>query len=225
MLITVLLPSLNEEGGIVNTLEAIPRKKLRKMGYEVEVLVVDGGSRDRTREVARKKKAKVLITEPGYGFQYRYGFKRVKGRIIVTADSDGSYPMEEIPKYIKILEDEKLEFISTNRFARMGRGSMRKINLVGNWLLTLFTNLLFGLRLKDSQSGMWVMRRSALDKLRLTSSGMALSEEIKIEAFKNLKAKEVPSSYSKRVGRVKLKILQDGMENFLFLFKKRFLME
>jgi hypothetical protein len=222
MLITVLLPTLNEQNGIVETIDSIPREQLRSLGYELEVLVVDGGSKDDTFKNAKDKGAVVLSSRAGYGRQYIVGFRHAKGDIIVTADSDASYPLSEMCDYIKALVEEGLDFITTNRFAYMKKGSMRKINWIGNIFLTICTNFLFGLKLKDSQSGMWIMKKAALERIRLTSIGMSLSEEIKIEAFKKLKAKEVPSTYYKRKGRTKLKILDDGMRNLLFLFKRRF---
>jgi hypothetical protein len=224
MLITVLLPSLNEEKGIKETINSIPMHYIKMIGYDLEILVVDGGSKDKTREVAQEHGAKILLTKTGYGRQYILGFRHSKGDIIVTADSDASYPLEKMCDYIKILIDEDLDFITTNRFADMRKGSMRKINKFGNIFLTFFTNLLFGLRLNDSQSGMWIIKRSVLDRIKLTSLGMALSEEIKIEAFRKLKSKEIPSTYYKREGRTKLSIIKHGLENFLFLFKKKIFM-
>ncbi len=92
---------------------------------------------------------------------------------------------------------------------------------LGNKALTFTTNLLFHVWIKDSQSGMWVFHRSLLDRLDLTSDGMALSEEIKIEAFRKGKAREVPIEYRRRVGEVKLSSWKDGYKNIRFLFTKR----
>jgi hypothetical protein len=82
--------------------------------------------------------------------------------------------------------------------------------------------ILFHVRVKDSQSGMWVFRRSILKDLDIRSDGMSMSEELKIEAFKNSRATEVPISYRPRVGDVKLSSWKDGLGNLKFLFKKRF---
>jgi len=219
--LTILIPSLNEEEPIGKTLRNIPLKELEKSGYQTEVLIIDGGSTDHTVKIAKDFGARVISTQQGYGWQYRLGFKKAKGDIIVTADSDNSYPMEKIPKFLEILQKENLNFISTNRFANMEKGAMWPLNNIGNKILTFFTNILFGLDLKDSQSGMWLIRKEILDKIKLVSHGMSLSQEIKIEAFAKLKAKEVDSSYSKRIGRVKLRMFRDGWGNLCHLFKKR----
>ena len=69
---------------------------------------------------------------------------------------------------------------------------------------------------------MWVFRKKILEKIKLTSNGMALSQEIKIRAYATSKAKEVDSCYRKRVGKVKLRMFIDGLDNLFNLFKMRF---
>lgn len=221
MKITILMPALNEEESIGRTIALIPDEKLKEAGYDYEILVVDGGSRDNTPEAARSMGAKVLSSEKGYGRQYRLGFDNAQGEIIVTADSDCSYPMEEIPELLNILITENLDFISTNRFAFMDHDSMLPVNRFGNRVLTFIANLLFSFSLKDSQSGMWIFRKAILEKINLTSNGMSLSQEIKIKAFSNFKSREVDSSYRKRIGKVKLRIFIDGLDNLFQLVKMR----
>lgn len=221
MKITILMPALNEEESIGRTIALIPDEKLKEAGYDYEILVVDGGSRDNTPEAARSMGAKVLSSEKGYGRQYRLGFENAQGEIIVTADSDCSYPMEEIPELLNILITENLDFISTNRFAFMDHDSMLPVNRFGNRVLTFIANLLFSFSLKDSQSGMWIFRKAILEKINLTSNGMSLSQEIKIKAFSNFKSREVDSSYRKRIGKVKLRIFIDGLDNLFQLVKMR----
>jgi hypothetical protein len=94
----------------------------------------------------------------------------------------------------------------------------------GNWVLSLTTSLLFFRWVRDSQSGMWVFRRSILEKIRLEADGMAFSEEIKIEVIKRagLRFEEIPVMYTSRLGEIKLNPWRDGIQNLAFLFKKRF---
>ena len=150
--ISIVIPALNERDGIAKTIQAIPKAELESLGYEVQILVVDNGSTDGTGEVAKKAGAEVVF-EPkiGYGSAYKTGFVHARGSIIATADADLTYPMEDISKLIKMLEDEELEFITTNRFAFMGKGAMSPLHRLGNAILNLATRLLFGLHLKDSQ--------------------------------------------------------------------------
>jgi len=222
MNVSIVIPTLNEEEGIQKTLRELSLFLLKNKKLKVELIIIDGGSEDRTVKIAREAGAKVIIAERGYGRQYKAGFKEAKGDVIITMDGDGTYPVEEVSKLLEVLEKENLDFISLNRFSNLGKTSINKVNLIGNVFLTFFTNLLFNLHLVDSQSGMWIFRKDILPKLNLVSNGMSFSEEIKIEAFQKSKAKEILGSYYKRMGgRSKLKF-SDGIKNLFFLFKKKF---
>ncbi len=225
MKISVIIPTMNEEESIGEVLDEI-NSALKPTGWDYEILMVDTNSKDRTREIGISKGAKI-IDEPrrGYGRAYKTGFERASGDIIVTLDGDTTYPASDIPRLVKILDKEGLDFITTDRLSGMEKGAMTTSHKFGNWVLVKAMNLLFGMHLKDSQSGMWVFRRDALKKINLTSDGMPLSEEIKIEAFKKLKAKEVPIKYRPRKGEVKLNSWKDGKRNLKFLFEKRKMMK
>jgi glycosyltransferase involved in cell wall biosynthesis len=213
---------MNEEASIGQVLEDAT-KALSAAGLQFDLNIVDTNSKDRTREIAVAKGARV-IEEPrrGYGRAYKTGFEKAEGDIIATLDADCTYPAEDIPKLVRMLQDEGLDFITTNRFAQMEEGAMSTKHKIGNGMLNLTTRFLFNVRIKDSQSGMWVFYREKLQKLDLTSDGMPLSEELKIEAFKKLKAKEVGIVYRPRVGEVKLSSWKDGWKNMKFLWQKRF---
>jgi len=219
---TIVIPALNEEEGILKTLDVIPRDELEKMGYGVEIIVVDNGSSDATAEVARKAGATV-VTEPtrGYGQALRTGFAHAKGDIIITADADATYPLEDIPKLINILQRENLDFLTTNRFAHMEKDAMGLLHRLGNSILSLTFRILYRVDLKDSQSGMWVFRREILKDTLLRSPSMPMSEELKIEAihFQKLPWREIPIRYSVRVGEAKISSWKHGLANLMYLFK------
>lgn len=221
MKISVIIPTMNEEESIGHVIDEI-REALKK--WDHEVLVVDTKSTDRTREIARSKGAKV-IDEPrrGYGRAYKTGFEHADGDIIATLDADMTYPAEKIPQMAIMIEKEGYEFISTDRLSNINPEAMGSMHRFGNWVLKTTANLLFNIDLNDSQSGMWVFRSKALRHLSLTSDGMPLSEEIKIEAIKKgLQFDEVPIDYRPRKGEAKIRSGKDGLKNWIFLFKKRF---
>jgi glycosyltransferase involved in cell wall biosynthesis len=212
--VSVIIPTMNEERSIGEVLDSIPK------GFaDVEVIVVDTNSKDRTVEIAKSKGAKV-IGEPrrGYGRAYKTGFENARGEIIVTLDGDSTYPAEAIPDLVKTLIDEGLDFITCDRISKLKGETMNFQHRLGNLILTTATNILFGIKIKDSQSGMWVFRRTILKDLRLEADGMQFSEELKIRAFcSGIKVREIPIEYRHRIGDVKLNTWKDGTRNLAFV--------
>jgi dolichol-phosphate hexosyltransferase len=201
--VSVVIPTWNEKEGIARTINDIPRDDLEREGHKLQILVVDGGSKDGTIELAKKAGAEVIIeVRPGYGRAYKTGFAAAKGDIIITADGDATYPMKEITNLVHMIENEKLDFITTNRFAMMEKGAMSIRNRLGNIVLSGETKFFFNLNIKDPESGMWVFKRDILGSLKLNSNNNTFSHEIKIEAcyFGKHSWKEVPITYKARVG-------------------------
>ena len=221
-LISIVIPTLNEERGIDRTINEIPVSEIEEMGYSCEIIIVDGNSSDMTRRIGKEAGAKVIVEQTqGYGRAYMTGFEHAQGNVIVTLDGDFSYPAYLIPSLVILLEEENLDFISTNRFAHLKKETMKSLHIIGNRLLTHLTQTLFSIDIRDSQSGMWVFRKAILNKIDLHAYGMAFSEEIKLHAFRKFKAKEVPIEYRKRIGKQKVKTFTDGFKNLLYLFKLR----
>lgn len=215
--LSLIIPCYNEEEGLPVVLKKVP-------AFIDEVLIVDNNSTDLTAGIAEQNGARVF-REPrqGYGYAYHLGFAQATGDIFITMDGDGTYPPEEIERLVNQLLDEDLEFISACRFPLQNKKNMDPVSKFGNWVLTFTTKLLFGLGLKDSQSGMWVLRRASLSRLTLRSNGMPFSEEIKIEAIRRgLRFKEVHIPYHLRYGEKKIKKFRDGVRNLWWLFKLRF---
>lgn len=221
--VAVIIPTLNEGKTIGGVIRKMPKKILEKMGYKLEVLVVDGGSKDNTREIAKSLGAKVIVEKrKGYGQAYLTGLKIVDADIIVTMDGDGTYPPETIPVLVRIIEQYGVEFLSANRLVYYSPGAFVARNLAGNKVLNLVAKLLFFLPFEDSQSGMWVMTRDFIKKLRLGEAGMAFSTEIKIEAWRIAKkVAEVPVYFERRLGgESKIKWYKDGIQIIMFMLRR-----
>jgi glycosyltransferase involved in cell wall biosynthesis len=218
---------MNEERGIGKTIDAIDKDYFDSKHWDLEILIIDGNSKDKTRDIAASKGAKVILEKRrGYGRAYKVGFSQATGDIIVTGDADATYPFHLIHEYIQMLLDQQLDFLTTDRFAALKHGSMSLKHRFGNLTLAWTLRVLFLVNIRDSQSGMWIFRRDALTKilpLESFNDGMPFSEEIKIEMFTNrqIKAKEIPSTLSAREGQVKLESFKDGIKNLRFLFVKR----
>ena len=216
--ITVIIPCLNEEEGIRRVLENMPE-------FVDEVIVVDNNSTDRTPDVASSMGAKVIReTVRGYGRSYKRGFANATGDLIVTLDGDHSYPVDALSYLIEAFRHLEVDFLNASRFPVRDRHAMSFKHKVGNLILSLAMSALYFHWVRDSQSGMWVFRRSILAEMKLVSDGMAFSEEIKIEALKSPKVRfgEISILYTSRLGEIKLNPWRDGFQNLWFLVKKRF---
>src|ERR1700736_5371357 len=216
--ITVIIPCLNEEHGIEKILSSMP-------DFVDETIVVDNNSTDRTAEVARSLGAKVIREEVrGYGRSYKRGFANATGDLIITLDGDHSYPVDALSYLIEAFLHLDVDFLNASRFPVRNVNAMSIKHKFGNLLLSLAMSLLYFRWVRDSQSGMWVLRRSILNSMQLESDGMAFSEEIKIEALKNSRIRfgEIYIQYSSRLGEIKLNPWRDGFYNLFFLLKKRF---
>ena len=233
-----VVPTLNEErtiGEVLRTFrkasEEANRTVFRDAPLAWEVVVVDGASTDRTAQIATAEGARVVV-EPrrGYGRAYKTGFRESTGEVIATSDGDGTYPVETIPSMVRRLLDDRVDFLSGDRMSRITRQSMTTEHRWGNAILNLFLRTAYhrylaGLpygTLTDSQSGFWVFRREVLDRVHLTSDGMAFSEELKVEAVvRGLRFVEVPIAYGERATPPKLQSGRDGIRNLWFLATKR----
>ena len=216
--ITVIIPCLNEEQGIGKVLHAMPP-------FVDEIIVVDNGSTDRTAQVAASLGAKVITEElRGYGRAYRRGFAAATGDLIVTLDGDHSYPIDGVSYLIEAFLHLDVDFLNASRFPVRDSRAMSFKHKFGNLVLSLATSILFFRWVRDSQSGMWVLRRSILRDMKLEADGMAFSEEIKIEAIRNRRIRfgEIAILYSTRLGEIKLSPWRDGIQNLAFLVRKRF---
>ena len=215
--ISLVIPCHNEEEGLKQLLPKIP-------DIVDEVLIVDNASTDSTARVARELGARVVEEKrKGYGRAYKTGFKNATGDIIITMDGDGTYPPESISLLLYILFEEEGDFISARRWRSKSLQKKNPIRILGNVILSCTMAALYLCYVVDSQSGMWVFKKTILPNIRLTSDGMALSEEIKIEAFSNksITALEIPIYYGERIGDSKLNLWKDGFLNLAFLLRKK----
>ena len=215
--VSVVIPCYNEEEGVRVTLADMP-------ALVDEIVVVDNNCSDCTAQVAADMGARVVKEpKPGYGAALKAGFSAATGDLIVAMDGDATYPRAFIPVLLDVMVDENIDFITCDRTGHKAEEANSFLRVLGNFILNVAMWALYGFWLKDSQSGMWVFRRSVLPKLRLTSDGMPLSEEIKIEAIEKLGSRfaEVGIDYRPRIGEVKLQKWRDGWRNLSFLFAKR----
>ncbi|MFV0457790.1 MAG: glycosyltransferase family 2 protein [Actinomycetales bacterium] len=221
--VSFVLPALNEEANIPTVLSLIPHEALASQGWRSEVVVVDNGSTDATATLAKAYGASVVHQpERGYGRAYQAGFAAAAGDVIVTGDTDCTYPLDHAPNLVEALEESNVDFLSTNRLLAANRGAMSMSHRLANRLLTTVSRALMPSPFCDSQSGMWVFRTAILNHLRLNEPGMAFSQELKNEAFlRGFRCAEVEIEYRTRGGDVKLQAWSDGVKNLTQLARHR----
>ncbi len=174
--ICLLVPTLNEEEGLKVFFNSLPN-------YIDKVLIVDSNSTDKTVEIANKNGSKVIFEpERGYGRALITGFKHVEEDWVVTLDADGSYPLSEVEGLVKYSIAKNFKFLSASRLPLLNPEAISNRNFLGNTLITWITNFLFGTKMVDGSSGMWVIHKSILPLLKLKKNDWLLSNEIKIFA-------------------------------------------
>lgn len=217
--VSVVLPCLDEEATVAAVVgEALTG--LRAAGVSGEVIVVDNGSADRSAELAEAAGA-LVIHEPrrGYGSAYLAGLERASGDLIVLADADGTYPLEDLAALLAPFEGGADLVLGSRLNRSMEPGAMPFLNRwLGNPFLTGVLNLLFRAGVSDAHSGLRAIRRSALTKLDLHTTGMEFASEMIVKATKQrLRIAEVPIEYRVRAGESKLSPYRDAWRHVRFM--------
>jgi len=220
--VSILLPALNEEGGVEAVLRRIPRKTLQRRGLAYSVYVLDGRSTDRTRSVAKRFGAEIFVqTGRGKGSAFREFVPRIHEDFAVLLDSDGTYPPELIPDLVGALRKGSSVVLGSRLDGSIAVGAMSMANYVGNRLLSRFASLLFNTPISDVCSGMWAFRSEQLKSLGLTADGFDLEADIFAEcALKRIPITEIGIRYDRRVGKGKLR-MKEGVRIAFALLRKR----
>ncbi len=219
--LSILLPALNEEGGVAAVMKRISTTLQRK-GLSYSVYLLDGQSTDQTRAVAMKLGAEVFVQSGhGKGSAFREFVPKIKEDFTVLLDSDGTYPPEAIPELVEALRDESPVVLGSRLRGSIDEGAMSGLNYAGNLLLSRFASVLFATPISDVCSGMWAFVSDRLKSLNLTANGFDLEADIFAEcALRRIPIHEIPIRYDRRIGEPKLH-LKEGFRIALALLKKR----
>jgi len=217
--VSIVMPCLNEEGSIATCVKKA-WEWLESSGYSGEVLVVDNGSTDRSREFALAAGARV-VQEPrrGYGRAYLTGIPAARGKYIVIGDCDNTYDFTNLEPFIAPLRDGH-DMVVGNRYAGGIRpGAMTwSHRYIGTPLITSLLRMFTGARLGDSQCGLRSFTREAYQRMGLHSPGMEFASEMILKATRRgLRVAEVPIPYFQRAGEAKLNTFRDGWRHLRFL--------
>lgn len=217
--VSVVLPCLNEEdtvGICVNKIKEV----FAKEKISGEIIVVDNGSTDRSRQICESLGVRVVV-EPklGYGAAYLRGLREARASYIIIGDSDNTYDFYDIPKFIECLRKGS-DFVMGSRFkGKMQKGAMSWTHrYIGNPILSGLTRLFFRTRLSDIHCGMRAFTSSAYAAMGLSTIGMEFATEMVVAALQNnFKICEVPVNYYPRKGESKLMPLADAWRHIRFM--------
>lgn len=209
-LVTIVIPAKDEAAAIARTIAALPLETLRLEGFETEVVVLDGNSRDGTARIAASLGARVLTdAEPGKGNAVRLARRHLRGEFIVMLDADGTYAPDAIPRVLGPLAFGAADIVMGARVAQPG--AMSASHRVGNLLLSMAAATLYGRRCPDLCTGLWGFRAEALRSLPLRSRRFGLEAEIfALAARMRLRVSHVTVDYLPRIGTSSLRAVRDG---------------
>lgn len=217
--ISIVLPCLNEERTIGKCIEKA-LWALSHCEFTGEIVVADNGSTDRSVEICEQYGVRV-VHQPnrGYGNAYLKGIQAARGQYIVIADSDDTYDLREVVRFIEPLR-QGYDLVMGNRFrGEILPGSMTwSHQYIGNPMLSGLLKLMFSTDVGDSHSGIRSFTREAYQRLKLRAPGMEFASEMVINAAKlGLKIAEVPVTYYPREGDSKLRTIRDGWRHLRYM--------
>ncbi|MFW5907891.1 MAG: glycosyltransferase family 2 protein [Candidatus Natronoplasma sp.] len=225
-MVSVIIPTLNEQEGIVEVIEDIPEDDIRTLGYDIEVLVVDGGSTDNTVKKVKKLGSDqdapidIFHAEKGKAEGVKKGLKKVSGELVFLIDGDGSYPAERIPDMLKELENGSDMVLGSRFDGKIHDGAMSTKNKVGNKILTWLANRLYGTEVSDLCTGLRGFKKENLKKGEIPCEGFEIEAALHT-LFSDANVSEIGIRYDKRKGTSKLKTT-DGFKIASRLLKERF---
>ncbi|MEZ5335568.1 MAG: S-layer glycoprotein N-glycosyltransferase AglJ [Methanolobus sp.] len=206
--VCILLPALNEEATIVQVI-----RDFRAEGFD-NILVIDGNSKDRTRELAKNEGARVVVqTGKGKGQAIKQAFELIDEDYIVMADADGTNHAKDIHAVLDPVLADEADHVMGNRLVNYETGAFTRLNLLGNKVINKMFGFAYGIWLEDILTGYRAFNRKAIKSFELKKLGFEVESEITIESVKkDLRIIEVPTTYLSRSsgGTTKLNPLKDG---------------
>jgi glycosyltransferase involved in cell wall biosynthesis len=208
--------TLNEEGAVAKVIGDI-----RRVVPDAEIFLVDS-SKDRTAEIATELGARVFKQFPpkGYGPAMDRAVRDAGGDVVVTLDCDDTYPVEEIPHLVSLIE-QGADLVNTTRVAKRPK-AMPFANFLANRVFALTARILHGLKTTDVHSGMRAYRKSMIDKIAWDPNGPALPVDMIVIPHRlGYRVVDVPIDYRERIGTTTLQRWSSTKATFRRLWRAR----
>jgi len=212
--LSVLIPARNEEQSLASTVAAIEQH--RALFREMEIIVINDGSRDRTGEIARTLPVRLIEHEitQGYGASLKDGLRVATGELVLIADADATYPLEEIPRLAADIGE--FDMVVGARTGELVHIPL--LRRIGKWIITQLAEYLSRTKIPDLNSGLRIFRKDiALRFMPMYPDGFSFTTTLTLAMLTNhYRVSFVPINYRKRVGKSSIHPVRDFV-NFVIL--------
>lgn len=223
--LSVIIPVFNEKKTVEQLLKAVSAVKLPD--YRKEIIVVDDGSTDGTREILKKWETKYrVIYHPknsGKGAAVTEGFRHATGSILLIQDADLEYSPDDYHILLEPFNNPQVNVVYGSRFLGPHLSTMF-VYAMGNHFVTTMTDILYNTNITDMETGFKVFRKRVIEGMTITAKRFDFEPEFTAKVLKaGYQIYEVPISYfGRKFSEGKKLTWRDGVIAFWTLIKYRF---